>query len=446
MSWSWSFGAVRVFLRKRFRIALAAAVVVLAVAACGCSGGGRRAAGCAGLQITSWAEDPAVTDAFTAYGDARSGPVGWTGGDGTHSVRLPDGRTLWLADDPFLDRVQPPPNPLGQPYPWRDTRGGRLPLSVHNAVLVMSRDGRLERTLLGGTADSPRSFFPDLNADPQIWRWPMQAVVEPRTPGSAEQVVRVLLWDRAAAPPPWLYGVPTATEVATLSLPDLRPLGVTRVADQWAVPSPGARVLFGTTAVSDHGWTYVFGGDDGPGRGGTSSRAYLARVPAGRLADGAAWRYWDGTGWQPLLSRAEPVLGDGGRRGVGTGYTVVRQGGTWALLTMDTGGPAASGLAALTSYWACSPTGPWHGPSPGFAPPLPQDASAQGNAAVYNPQAHPEFTGADGLLLSYDVNWLGSPSAPVQENVNRDVALYRPRFVRVRLGPQGPVTGRPARH
>ncbi|MGW7003573.1 DUF4185 domain-containing protein [Streptomyces sp. NPDC054933] len=411
--------------------------LVGALGLAGCSVEARQDAGCSGVRISSWAEDGAMTGEFSRYGDDGSRSVGWTGGDGTHSVRLPDGRTLWLADDPFLDRAQPPPNQLGQPYWWRDTSGGRMPAWVHNAVLVMDRTSRLRQTLLGGTTAEPGSYFPDLNANPQIWRWPMQAVVEPRTPGAAEQVVRVLLWDRAVAPAPWLYGVPLATEVATLSLPDLRLTGIAKVSDQWSVPAPGQRVLFGTTAVRQGSWTYVFGSDDGPGRGAASSRAYLARIPAGRLADAAAWRYWDGGGWQPLLSRAKPVLGNGGRQGVGTGYSVVRQGGTWVLLTMDAGGPAASGLTTLTSYWACSPQGPWHGPDPGFDPPLPQDGEARGNAAIYNPQAHPEFTTGDGLLVGYDVNWLGSPAAPVDTNVNRDVALYRPRFMRLRLSAPG---------
>ncbi|MDJ0347195.1 DUF4185 domain-containing protein [Streptomyces sp. H10-C2] len=431
--------------------------MLLAVAAglAGCSvGGDTRPAPCGGLHISSWSQDHGVTDEFARYGDDASHPGAWTGGDGTHSVRLPDGRTLWLADDPVLDPVYPPPNPLGQPYPWRDTTGGRTPVWAHNAVLVMSAAGRLERTLPGGTPAAPAAYFPDPSAVPQVWRWPVQGVVEPRSPGAAEQVVRILLWDRVAGPPPWLYGVPLATEVATLSLPGLRLESIVQVSDQSAVPSPGRRVLYGAGAVHADGWTYVFGGDDGPGRSPAlaTSQAYLARVPQGRLADPSAWRYWNGTGWQASASRAVPVLGGGegggngggngnGRRGVGSSLSVVRQDGTWVLFTMDAGGPAASGLSAVATYWACAPQGPWHGPAAGFRPPLPQDTSPQSAAVVYNPQIHAEFTRRDGLLLSYDVNWLGTSSAQVGAEVNRNAALYRPRFVRLRLGPVAASSG-----
>ena len=54
---------------------------------------------------------------------------------------------------------------------------------------------------------------------------------------------------------------------------------------------------------------------------------------------------------------------------------------------------------------------------------------------AYNPQAHPEFTASGRLLLSYDINWLGPPGVPPDARLNGNVDLYRPRFLRVRLGP-----------
>ncbi|MFH9419642.1 DUF4185 domain-containing protein [Streptomyces sp. NPDC017529] len=390
----------------------------------------REAPACTGRKITSWAAESRFTGEFTRYGNDNTRVDDWTGGDGTHSVRLPDGRTLWLFSDTFLDRVQPPPNPLGQHRPWRSADTGRAPGLTHNSLVVMDPSGRLERTLTGGTGAGPGPFFPDL---PDGWRWPVRAQVEPRAPGSAEQVVRVLLWDRTPGRDPWIFGVPRSTEVATLSLPDLRLEGITPVVGQNHVPDPARRVLYGTASVTDGGWTYVFGGDDGPVR--TSSNAYLARVPAGRLGEAGAWEFWDGRGWQPEADRAAPVIREGPGRGVGSSFTVVRDGTTWVLLSMDTPGADGDGLSAVTTYWSCSAQGPWHGPAGRITPPRPADPTGQHRVAAYNPQAHPEFTGPGGLLLSYDVNWLGPPGAPSAAQVNGDVELYRPRFLRLRLGP-----------
>ncbi|MFH8404258.1 DUF4185 domain-containing protein [Streptomyces sp. NPDC018019] len=406
-------------------LALLAGVVLLLVRP-----GDERPA-CTGRKITSWSAESRFTREFTRYGNDNTRVDDWTGGDGTHSVRLPDGRTLWIFSDTFTDRIQPPPDPQGRPYHRRSSDTGRTPALVHNSLVVMGRSGRLERTLTGTTGSGTGPYFPDL---PDGWRWPVQAHVEPRTPGSPEQVVRVLLWNRTPGQGPWIFGVPRATEVATLSLPDLRLEGITPVVDQSSVQDPARRVLYGTASVQDGAWTYVYGGDDGPSR--PTSNAYLARVPTGQLGQAGAWRFWDGKDWQPHADRAAPVIRAGAGRGVGSSFTVVRDGATWVLLSMDTPGAPGNALSSVTTYWSCSAEGPWHGPAGRITPPRPADPTGQHRVAAYNPQAHPEFTDAAGqLLLSYDINWLGPPGVPSDAQINGDVELYRPRFLRLRLGP-----------
>ncbi|MCI3271109.1 DUF4185 domain-containing protein [Streptomyces cylindrosporus] len=366
-------------------------------------GGERESGGCTPRGLGTVSADAGLTDEFARYGDDATRTDDWTGGDGTHSVRLPDGRVLWLFSDTYLGQVHRPPNPVGESYAWRDTAA---PL-VRNSAVVMDSKGRLESTL-------PAPLFPD--PAPDQWRWPVAARVEPRSPGSPESVVRVLLWVRTAGQSPWIYGVPTATEVATLSLPDLRVESVVKVLDQSLVPDPSRRLLFGTTLVDKGGWTYVFGGDDGQAVSRPASSAYVARVPEGRLADPSAWRYWDGSGWgvKPRALRGAKV---------GSAFSVVQVQGTYVLFTMATG---AAGLTTVTSYWSCSPTGPWHGPTKSFSPSLPR-----AGVAAYNPQAHPELDGDGRLVLSYDVNWLETTGASA--SINANVGLYRPRFVTVRL-------------
>ncbi|MBZ4014879.1 DUF4185 domain-containing protein [Streptomyces purpurogeneiscleroticus] len=428
----------RVSRRTAVLAALFLATVVTAVL--GTVPTGENAAPCAAREIASWAPEPRFTNAFARYGNDNSRLDDWTGGDGTHSVRLPGGRVLWLFSDTFLDRIQSPPNPKGQPHFWRrKADGGGPPGLLRNSLVVADPSGRPYRTLVRRTPDGPVGYFPDpsrAHGPAGAWRWPVAARVEPRTPGSSERVLRVLLWNRAPGTGPWLFGEPRSTEVATLSLPRLRLERVTTVADRTTVPDPGARVLYGTAAVPEGRYTYVYGGDAPTGR--PAAQAYLARVPAGRLAEARAWRYWDGTGWRADAGRAVPVLRGEGRRGVGSAYTVVRDGGTWVLFTMDAAGGGGRGLATFTSYWSCTAHGPWHGPNGAVTPPRPPDpADSDERTAVYNPQAHPEFTGRPGLLLSYDVNTLGPPGTPAAGAVNDDVTLYRPRFLRIRMsGPE----------
>ena len=181
---------------------------------------------CAATTVASAAPERTLTRAFASYGDDGARTDDWTGGDGTHSVKLPDGRVLWLFSDTFLGQVHAPPNPQGQPHVWRDTSA---PM-VRNSGVVTDRSGALERTL--GTP-----MFAD--PAPGQWRWPVAAKVEPRSPGADEDVLRVLLWTRATGTGPWIYGVPAATEVATLSLPDLRVENITQISDQRGVAEVG---------------------------------------------------------------------------------------------------------------------------------------------------------------------------------------------------------------
>ncbi|MER6187814.1 DUF4185 domain-containing protein [Streptomyces sp. NPDC001652] len=361
--------------------------------------------------VGAWSADDRLTGEFARYGDDATRADDWTGGDGTHSVRLPDGRVLWLFSDTYLGQVYAPPNPVGESFAWRDTTA---PLVRNSAVLM--REGRLEATLA-------TPLFPD--PGPNQWRWPVAARVEPREPGSDERVVRVLLWVRTAGAAPWIYGMPTATEVATLSLPDLRVESIAKVFDQQLVPDASRRVQFGTTLIKEDGWTYVFGGDDGQAASRPVSSAYVARAPEGRLGEPAAWQYWNGSAWASG-ARPAPVLGNQHQRtGVGSAFSVVRKDGTYVLFTMAAG---TAGLTTVTSYWACSPTGPWHGPTRHLNAALPD-----GEVAAYNPQVHAELSSGGRLVLSYDVNWLEPAAAAAQ--LNRNVSLYRPRFVTLTLKP-----------
>ena len=71
--------------------------------------GGRPDGGgvCTPRTVASWTQDDALTSEFARYGDDGARTDDWTGGDGTHSVRLPDGRLLWLFCDTVWEGDRP---------------------------------------------------------------------------------------------------------------------------------------------------------------------------------------------------------------------------------------------------------------------------------------------------------------------------------------------------
>lgn len=72
---------------------------------------------------------------WQAYGNDNSSLNDWTGGDGAISVRLPDGRVVWMFGDTYLGKIYPtnPPSRLA-------TQG-----TVAN-TFVIEKDGVLVET------------------------------------------------------------------------------------------------------------------------------------------------------------------------------------------------------------------------------------------------------------------------------------------------------------
>jgi hypothetical protein len=370
---------------------------------------------CAPLSASSVVRDEGWTQRFAAYGDGNARLDDWTGADGTWSVRLPDGRTIWIFADTFLGPVQPGPNPRGRPSSWRSPFTAPL---ISNSAILQGTDGALA-TLRGSTG----------NGTPAAWighgatYWPMSAVLD----GGA---LRVFLQRIEGADRDHPFGIVRRAAVATVPLADLsRPRAIT------ALPAPhqdsyDEQVFYGLAALRAGQYFYVYGTTSNTTRGGHS--AYLARVLAGRVADPGEWEYWHGRSRGRDQNMADPDDWGGvrqarpvlpyvpGRTGVSAGFSVVRHDGTYVLFTMDPTRPVG-GISHIASYWACTPAGPWHGPSPVYDPP---EVVRGGTTYAYFPFAHPEQGGPE-LLLSYDVN--------DTRRVHDDVGLYRPKFIRVSL-------------
>ncbi|HUR00997.1 MAG TPA: hypothetical protein VM347_00500, partial [Nonomuraea sp.] len=95
----------------------------------------------------------APADTFNDY--AAATPDGWTGGDSTYSMSMPDGRTLWLFSDTFL-------GPLNS--------NGTRPTTakvINNSFVI--QEGNKLTTVHGGTASAPTALLPP--PDDTHWYW-----------------------------------------------------------------------------------------------------------------------------------------------------------------------------------------------------------------------------------------------------------------------------------
>jgi hypothetical protein len=317
---------------------------------------------------------------------------GWTGGDGTYSVPLPDGRTLWMFGDTFLGTVDPdrsrrPDSPL-----------------VHNSFVVQENGSLI--TLRGGTPEQPKALVAP--EDGSSWYWPGDGTVE------GDRLHVFLRKFQRTGPGMWDW-IWTGTDIGTFSLPDLKLAYITPAVSK-------NHVLYGSAILEHRDFVYIYGTEDLQER----KFAHVARAPFGRLL--GPWEFFTGHGWSDDPMESARMLD-----GVANQYSVVCAGNRYLLITSDNRQPFSR---QIVGYLSNSPVGPWSGPLHLFTA-----TEADDDIVTYNALAHPQFQEDGRLLISYNVNSLHGLQA-----LFRDADAYRPRFLGVDIrGLLPDATGGPPR-
>jgi hypothetical protein len=437
---------------------------LLAMVAAGCTGlalipggiiaGSAWAAACAPLSASATREDLFWNPLFNGYGNDNGSRTDWTASDNSISVKLPSGigananKVLWLFNDTLLGEVKAAPNPSGEPYRWH-APGQKF--ARNSAVVQEPTNYWLVQTLYGGG---------DPQVDPLPWiKHPehpakryelMGAVVEPATPGSSTQQLKVMLLEKDDSNPPFGGDLGYAVAVfnpANLTAPLANPVRFD------PVDLGRGKIYWGVSLVPRGSYLYIWGESHQTLGTVTGSNAYLARVSTGNLHNPWQWQFWNGSSWtaagrQDLAQPVIPFTGSGSdQTGVAHGFSAqeVTVGGTtrYALTTMDsTAGPGF--LAQITMYTICDIADPRasvnpvrFGKNPFYVAPEatnPQPAGFEEytpNTVAYMPALHRELTDSTGLLLSYSINDIGAHGL---DNIMADVNRYRPKFLRVAVG------------
>jgi len=335
--------------------------------------------------------DHPLADVFHRYGDSG---VGWTGGDSTYSVPLPDGRVVWMFSDTFLGQVEP-----------NHGRSNFTPM-IHNSFVV--QDGEALTTLHGDNNGRPMSLIPTEGNDRLGSYWVADGTVE----GDRLHV----FVNRFA-----ILGVTfqqVANDVATFTLPDLRLEKIS--------PSPGAYIPclqcgspinWGIGILETEAYTYVYGSDEPP----LAKHLHVARVPSGRLLEGP-WEYWTGRGWTTDALASARILDR-----VSGEVSVVRTRTGYRLVAQDTGI-----LPEIYAYTAPDPWGPWTNKTLLFrTTDFPHDP-VNGSRITYNAHEHPHLATETSTVVTYNMNSTSSAE------LYGDVHVYRPRFKVVPHPPGGP--------
>jgi hypothetical protein len=352
-----------------------------------------------------FAQDSSYLDStFTEYFRLTHG--GWTAGDGTISVPLPDNRVLWLFGDSYIVDV--------------DTANNTLPclFQVRNCMMVQdSVDLSQFRTIIDSTQSGVNRSTFKIRPDDSTLLWPGHGYVWSDT-------VYLFMERYSNSDMGKYYG----EYIAKLHYPDLHLAEIVPV-------QMNTNYYFGRAVVKDTvaGWLYIYGNR----LNWIVWEPILARCPINGIQ--GPWQYFTGTGWSSLPGGSQKICDDP----VSPGFSVFIKNNKYYLITQENGYLTCGLGREIYSYESDLPQGPFINKKLLYT----EESMWNGRYLLtYNAQAHPFFTSGDELLIGYNVNdrvdTTSSNPCPSQcVNIwtdRMDADSYRPKFVRV---PFGIITG-----
>ncbi len=312
---------------------------------------------------------------------------GFTGGDGTYSVLLPDGRTVWIFGDTFLGTVHPD-----------KTRERETPIFIRNSFVIQDGDSLTTLHQVRNNRDASMIIPPavmenEAMNEGMVWFWPGDGLIE-------EGKLKVFI-SLFAQPDTGMWGFRwESTWLATFTLPGIKEVELVEIPYSQAM-----QVHYGHAVLEEQDYTYVYGAHDG--------RPHAARYPAGNVS--GPWEFFNGSSWLSDPARSRPM----GDFHASEQFTVLKIKDKYVYITqMD------SFSTEICSFVSETPYGPWTGQSLLYTTPIPGDDK---NLITYNAIAHPQFMDRERILVSYNMN-----SFQLEDHfTNADI--YRPRFIWVPL-------------
>jgi hypothetical protein len=312
---------------------------------------------------------------------------GFTGGDGTISILLPDGRTVWLFGDTFFGRVYAD-----------NSRERTVPIFIRNSLVI--QDGDSVITLHQGTPENPVSFVvppPEMTggqkvSEDSVWFWPNNGFVE-------DDKLKLFLSGIIQADT-GMWGFRwIGTWLASYSLPGIKEEEILPLSYSFE-----NEVHYGIAILAEKDYTYVYGRKDGG--------PHVARFRTGDVK--GPWSFYTGTGWSSDPVESVPMADFD----VSEQFSVMKIKSTYVLIS-QTGAVLSPDIYSFTSD---KPFTGWDRKTHLYTTPIPESNK---NLFTYNAMAHPQFIKKGMLLISYNTNSF------VLGDHFRDADIYRPRFIRV---------------
>lgn len=387
----------------------------------------------------------------------RNGP-GWTGGDTTVSIELPNGDSAFFFSDSFI--AEDPQLP-GDGSVYTNENGLRLrkpnclpPICgpkpevihyVYNSIVVRSKDGKTMRTLTGPKDKNgySTSYFKPKSDSPNHMYWLGDPILV-EVGGKKKIWMFLNEWDVAR---PFDKAFWIKYRAQAIVQMDADTLAIEKIVD---LKNKTDEAVWGISLwLNDKNELYIWGmRNEGEIKTAKKSsvavankykKLYIAKVDASKGLEYAVdlrnWTAWDGRSFSKDLNDRKSIIPE--NESISDELTVRRLNVNgkpiFVMATFDTS-VGYSDWKDLYLYSACEPQGPftikhhfYRTPTAGMTklPGMTEGQSLQSGLSVYNPHMHPQFIENGKILVSYNSN-LPFGSKP-GDSIYAD--FYRPRFV-----------------
>lgn len=399
-----------------------------------------------GVKAADW--DKTFTQNGPGTGLEPAGSAGWTGGDSTYSIKLPNGDSAFFFSDSYIAES---PTKEGDATVLVNSNGLRThkpncfpplcpkPETIHyvyNSIVVRSADGKTLTTKLGPKNEKgfSTSYFNPKNPDHLFWLGDA-VVVEVNKQGTKKIWVFLYEWNINKPGEAFkldFYGVSIAQlNAETLAIESINPLmNVNEPDSHW-----------GIAAWLEGGYGnytfYIYGKKVIDGK----KKLFIARTNPKTGIEGVKdiknWSGWNGKDWVAGLENAVSIIPekDSISDEISVKRFLVDGKPRYLMVTLDTAVPYPN-WNGIYLYSSCTPQGPFADKYLVYTTPETGSNKLPGMTAteqlankmvVYNPHLHPQFTEKGNLLISYNSN-LPFGSVP-GDSVYVD--FYRPRFIKV---------------
>ncbi len=308
-----------------------------------------------------------------------------TGGDGTYSIPLPNGRSIFLMGDSYIGPV---------------TNGARsMQDNMFRNTYILYDNGKVSAVYGANGEKSSAAVPPGVTDEGQKWYWPGHGFVS----GNKLYVFQTLMYQGSAGM--WGFAYET-TDILEYDLPELKLVKTARIPFRGSVD-----VHYGMAAMNEGDYIYIYAQVDVDNGLDPIADALVARTTIGDLY--TKWEYFDGSGWSSNSSDAVKMQGLSSVA-ISSQFNVFRLNGKYVLLTQE----KQFNSGQIYSFVADNPWGPWYNKKLLYL----TSEQKLPNLLTYNAMAHPQFQKDGMILISYNVNTLDF------EQQHSDVSTYRPRF------------------